>query len=118
MFTSGFSRQDVPDDERLRDIFSQASRKAGRCAPLPWALSGTARLPPTSLKRTLGVHVSKRLIYGGKGRQLLFIMGTALTLIFMQLRQAPGADGAPAVPQGLHWRKRFTSLLATRTWFL
>lgn len=89
MFSSGFwiPRQDVPDDGLLEDIFSQASRSAATCEPPPWALSGTARLPPGPLTRTLGVHMSKQLVYGGQTRQLIFITGTALMiLIFMQLR--------------------------------
>lgn len=109
-------RQDVPDDELLEDIFSQASRNAATCEPPPWALSGAARLPPGPSKRTLGVHVSKQLVYGGKTRQLIFIMGKTLMILFiivLVLMEPPST-----VRQGLLWRKHFTSLLATRMWSL
>lgn len=74
----------------LENIFSQASSSAAPCEPPPWALSGVARLPPraSSRPRTLGVYVSKQLVYGSHSRQLIFIMGTALIiLIFTQLRR-------------------------------
>lgn len=84
-------RQDVPDEELLEDIFSRVSSSAAACEPPPWALSGTASLPPgpSNRPRTLGVYVSKQLVYGGESRRLIFIMGTALVvLIFVQLRDA------------------------------
>lgn len=80
-------RQDVPDDELLETIFSQASRNPVPCDPPPWALSGTVRLPGGPSKRTLGVHMSKQLVCEGKTKQLIFITGTSRTLlIFMQVR--------------------------------
>uniref|UniRef100_H3CYH8 Protection of telomeres protein 1 n=1 Tax=Tetraodon nigroviridis TaxID=99883 RepID=H3CYH8_TETNG len=72
------SMQDVPDDDLLEDIFSQASRKAATYEPPPWALSGTATLPLGPSVRTLDVHVSKELLDGVKTKQLIFIMGSSL----------------------------------------
>ncbi|CAG01067.1 unnamed protein product, partial [Tetraodon nigroviridis] len=74
----GCRRQDVPDDDLLEDIFSQASRKAATYEPPPWALSGTATLPLGPSVRTLDVHVSKELLDGVKTKQLIFIMGSSL----------------------------------------
>lgn len=80
-------RQDIPDEELLENIFSQASRNPVPCDPPPWALSGTARLPPGPLKRTLSVHVSEQLVCEGKTTQLIFIMGTSwMLLIFIRFR--------------------------------
>ncbi|XP_056907866.1 protection of telomeres protein 1 isoform X2 [Takifugu flavidus] len=72
------SMQDVPDEELVENLFSQASRSPVPCDPPPWALSGMARLPPGPLKRTLSIHMSKQLVSEGKTTQLIFIMGSSL----------------------------------------
>lgn len=94
-----YLRQDIPDDELVENLFSQASRNPVPCDPPPWALSGTARLPPGPLKRTLSIHMSKQLMSEGKTTQLIFIMGTSwMLIIFVQFRVDLGTDGAPTVP--------------------
>lgn len=71
-------RQDVPDDELLAGVFSEASRDSGPCSPPPWALSGRVDVPgfpPGSSKRALGVHLSTQLMSEGKTKELLFLTG-------------------------------------------
>ncbi|KAM9351979.1 protection of telomeres protein 1 [Symphorus nematophorus] len=75
------SMQDVPDDELLAGLFSEASRDSGPCSPPPWAISGRINVPghsPGSLKRTLSVHLSTQLMSEGKTKELLFLMGSTL----------------------------------------
>lgn len=70
-------RQDVPDDELVASIFSEASRDSAPCSPPPWALSGrvSVEVSPGSAKRTVGVHLSKQLLCQGKTKQLIFVTG-------------------------------------------
>lgn len=82
-----YLRQDIPDEELVENLFSQASRNPVPCDTPPWALSGTVRPPPGPLKRTFSIHMSKQLVSEGKTTQLIFIMGTSwMLLIFMQFR--------------------------------
>lgn len=68
-------RQDVPDDELLAGIFSEASRTSAPCSPPPWALSGQAAVPLASSRRTLSIHLSTHLVCQCKPKELLFVMG-------------------------------------------
>ncbi|XP_033982667.1 protection of telomeres protein 1 isoform X2 [Trematomus bernacchii] len=69
--------QEVPDDEMLAGLFSEASRDSGPFSPPDWAVSGQVDVPgnpPGSKTRTLGVHLSTEFMY----KQLLFLMGSSL----------------------------------------
>lgn len=71
-------RQDVPDDELVAGLFSEASGDSGPCTPPAWALSGRVNIPggsSGSLKRALGVHLSTQLMSEGKTKELIFLMG-------------------------------------------
>ena len=71
-------RQDVPDDELLAGLFSEASRDSGPCSPPSWAISGRVDVPGRSRgssKRSLSVHLSTQLLSEGKTKELLFLMG-------------------------------------------
>ncbi|XP_029993483.1 protection of telomeres protein 1 isoform X2 [Sphaeramia orbicularis] len=75
------SMQDIPDDDLLTGVFSEASVDSGPCSPPQWALSGQVDLPadsPGSTIRPLTVHLSTQLLSEGKTRQLLFLMGATL----------------------------------------
>ncbi|XP_070828388.1 protection of telomeres protein 1 [Chaetodon trifascialis] len=75
------SMQDVPDDELVAGLFSEASRDSGPCSPPPWTLSGQVEVPgdpPGSSKRALGVHLSTQLMSEGKTKELLFLRGSTL----------------------------------------
>ncbi|XP_070763794.1 protection of telomeres protein 1 [Enoplosus armatus] len=75
------SMQDVPDDELLAGLFSEASRDSGPYSPPPWALSGRVDVPgdsPGSPNRALSVHLSTQLMSEGKTRELIFLMGSTL----------------------------------------
>nr|XP_033489962.1 protection of telomeres protein 1 [Epinephelus lanceolatus]XP_033489963.1 protection of telomeres protein 1 [Epinephelus lanceolatus] len=75
------SMQDVPDDELVASLFSEASRDSGPCSPPPWALSGRVTVPgdfPGSPKRALSVHLSTQLISEDKTKDLIYLMGSTL----------------------------------------
>ncbi|XP_076590016.1 protection of telomeres protein 1 isoform X1 [Chaetodon auriga] len=75
------SMQDVPDDELVAGLFSEASRDSGPCSPPPWTLSGQVDVPgdpPGSSKRALGVHLSTQLMSEGKTKELVFLRGSTL----------------------------------------
>ncbi|XP_049928819.1 protection of telomeres protein 1 isoform X2 [Epinephelus moara] len=75
------SMQDVPDDELVASLFSEASRDSGPCSPPPWALSGQVTVPgdfPGSPKRALSVHLSTQLISEDKTKDLIYLMGSTL----------------------------------------
>ncbi|XP_028441116.1 protection of telomeres protein 1 isoform X2 [Perca flavescens] len=75
------SMQDVPDDELVSGLFSEASKDSGPCSPPPWALSGRVDVPgdsPGSPKRTLSVHMSTQLMSEDKSKELIFLMGSTL----------------------------------------
>ncbi|XP_059191877.1 protection of telomeres protein 1 [Centropristis striata] len=75
------SMQDVPDDEEVAGLFSEASKDSGPCSPPPWALSGQVRVPadsPGSPDRSLSVHLSTQLMSEDKTKELIFLMGSTL----------------------------------------
>ncbi|KAM9854843.1 protection of telomeres protein 1 [Aulostomus maculatus] len=75
------SMQDVPDEEVLAGIFSEASRESGACSPPPWMVSGKVRVPGSSLRspgRTLSVHLSTELMFAGKTKDLILLTGATL----------------------------------------
>ncbi|XP_067349182.1 protection of telomeres protein 1 isoform X2 [Channa argus] len=75
------SMQEVPDDELVAGVFSEASRDSGACIPPPWALSGDVDVPresPGSPKRSLCIHLSSQLMSEGKSKELIFLMGSTL----------------------------------------
>uniref|UniRef100_A0A671VFJ7 Protection of telomeres protein 1 n=1 Tax=Sparus aurata TaxID=8175 RepID=A0A671VFJ7_SPAAU len=75
------SMQDVPDDELVAGLFSEASGDSGPCTPPAWALSGRVNIPggsSGSSKRALGVHLSTQLMSEGKTKELIFLMGSTL----------------------------------------
>ncbi|KAJ4921597.1 hypothetical protein JOQ06_022399, partial [Pogonophryne albipinna] len=74
--------QEVPDDEMLAGLFSEASRDSGPFSPPAWAVSGQVNVPgnpPGSKTRTLGVHLSTEFM----SKQLLFLMGSSLEEMFV-----------------------------------
>ncbi|XP_054476150.1 protection of telomeres protein 1 [Anoplopoma fimbria] len=73
--------QDVPDDELVAGVFSEASKDSGPCSPPPWALSGRVVVSggsPSSPRRAVSVHMSTQLLCEDKTRELLFLMGSTL----------------------------------------
>ncbi|XP_045897757.1 protection of telomeres protein 1-like, partial [Micropterus dolomieu] len=75
------SMHDVPDDELVAGLFSEASGDSGPYSPPPWALSGRVDVPgesPRSPNRTLSVHLSTQLMSEGKTKDLIFVMGSTL----------------------------------------
>ncbi|XP_035499000.1 protection of telomeres protein 1 [Scophthalmus maximus] len=75
------SMLDIPDDEQVAALFSEASRDSGPCSPPPWLLSGWVDIPgdsPGSQNRALSVHLSAQLLSEGKTKELIFLMGSTL----------------------------------------
>ncbi|RVE71475.1 hypothetical protein OJAV_G00052420 [Oryzias javanicus] len=72
------SIQDIPDDELLASIFSEACKNSEDCSSPAWALSGSIELPSGSTQRAVKVHLSTQLKAEGKVKELLFIRGTTL----------------------------------------
>ncbi|KAM7415355.1 hypothetical protein PAMA_019942 [Pampus argenteus] len=75
------SMQDVPDEELVAGIFSETSGDSGPCSTPLWALSGQVEVPGDSLAsptRAVSVHLSTQLMYEGKTKELLFLMGSTL----------------------------------------
>ncbi|XP_053175334.1 protection of telomeres protein 1 [Scomber japonicus] len=70
------SMQEVPDDELLAGLFSEACRDSEPCTSPQWMLSGQIDLP--SPPRALGLHLSSHLLYEGKATELLFLRGSTL----------------------------------------
>lgn len=71
-------RQDVPHDEHVAGLFSEASTDSGPCSPPAWMMSGQVNSPtppPGSSKRPLSVHLSTLLMSEGKTKELIFLMG-------------------------------------------
>uniref|UniRef100_A0A3Q3NBV2 Protection of telomeres protein 1 n=2 Tax=Mastacembelus armatus TaxID=205130 RepID=A0A3Q3NBV2_9TELE len=95
--------QDVPDDELVAELFSEASRYSGPCTPPQWALSGQVSVPRDSLgtpDRTLHVHLSTQLMSEGKSKELIFLMGATLE---ETCRLADGYQNiVPVRPSGGH----------------
>ncbi|XP_069018523.1 protection of telomeres protein 1 [Embiotoca jacksoni] len=71
------SMEDVPDDELLAQIFSEASRDSAPCSPPPWALYGQVDFPG-SPNRELSIHLSTQLMCEGKTKELIFLRGSTL----------------------------------------
>uniref|UniRef100_A0A7N8Y738 Protection of telomeres protein 1 n=1 Tax=Mastacembelus armatus TaxID=205130 RepID=A0A7N8Y738_9TELE len=75
--------QDVPDDELVAELFSEASRYSGPCTPPQWALSGQVSL-----------------MSEGKSKELIFLMGATLE---ETCRLADGYQNiVPVRPSGGH----------------
>ncbi|XP_005747679.2 protection of telomeres protein 1 [Pundamilia nyererei] len=75
------SMQDVPDDELLESIFSEASKDCGPCSPPPWVLSGQVSLPrhaPGPSNRALTVYLLTQLMFEGKTKDVILLMGSTL----------------------------------------
>ncbi|TNN33583.1 Protection of telomeres protein 1 [Liparis tanakae] len=75
-------RRDVPNDELVARLFSEAAAAApGPGAPPAWALSGRVPVPaerPASPPRAVGVHLSTRLLGEDRPTELLFLSGSTL----------------------------------------
>ncbi|XP_071771304.2 protection of telomeres protein 1 [Centroberyx gerrardi] len=74
------SMQDVPDEDLVARVFSEASREPGPCSH-PWALSGQVEVPgdsPGSPGRTLTLYLSTQLMSEGKTKDLVFLRGSTL----------------------------------------
>ncbi|XP_058502201.1 protection of telomeres protein 1 isoform X1 [Solea solea] len=72
---------DVPDDELVAGLFSEACRDSGSCAPPPWLFSGRVNVPRDSSgspNRALSIHLSTQLMSEGKTKELVFLMGSTL----------------------------------------
>lgn len=69
-------RQEIPDDELVASLFSEASKDSGRpCSPPPWVISGSIDVPGDPLRRALHVYLPSQLTYEGKNKELMFLMG-------------------------------------------
>ncbi|CAL8322739.1 unnamed protein product [Gadus morhua 'NCC'] len=77
-------RQEIPDDDFLSETFLEASKAPGRIAE-PWLLSESLLLPgdgPNAPGRTLSIHLSKELFGERKSKDLIYVTGTTLSLLF------------------------------------
>ncbi|XP_070687134.1 protection of telomeres protein 1 [Pempheris klunzingeri] len=75
------SMLDVPDNDQVSGLFSEASRDSGPCSPPLWALSGQIEIPGDSqgsLNRCLNIHLSTQLMSEGKTKELIFLKGSTL----------------------------------------
>uniref|UniRef100_UPI0037E732BB protection of telomeres protein 1 isoform X2 n=1 Tax=Semicossyphus pulcher TaxID=241346 RepID=UPI0037E732BB len=70
--------QEVPDDEHVAELFSEASSDSEPCPPPAWALSGQVDVPGGSLNQAMGVHLSTQLVSEGKSKELIFLRGSTL----------------------------------------
>ncbi|XP_065812924.1 protection of telomeres protein 1 isoform X2 [Labrus bergylta] len=70
--------REVPDDEVVDGVFSEASRDSGPCSPPTWALSGQVDAPRDTPNRALGVHLSTQLVSEGRSKELVFLRGSTL----------------------------------------
>ncbi|XP_072242571.1 protection of telomeres protein 1 isoform X1 [Leuresthes tenuis] len=73
--------QDVPDEELVAGIFSEAYKDSEACSAPAWALSGSIDLPrdsPGCPQRAVSTHLSTQLMTEGKTKELIFLMGTSL----------------------------------------
>lgn len=75
------SMQDIPDDETVDSVFSEACRDLSSCRlPLEFN-SGQVILPrksPQCPQRVLDVHLSSHLLTEDRGEELVFIRGSTL----------------------------------------
>ncbi|XP_077938095.1 protection of telomeres protein 1 isoform X3 [Gasterosteus aculeatus] len=75
------SMQDVPDDELVASLFSEASKDPEPCCPPPWALSGQVLVPGESVAspgRSLSVLLSTDFLCEDTKRELIFLAGATL----------------------------------------
>ncbi|XP_037538980.1 protection of telomeres protein 1 [Nematolebias whitei] len=75
------SIQDVPDDEVVAGIFSEASRHSESCSSPPWLQSGYVYRPGgslASLDRALGVYLCTQLVADETANDLIFLHGSTL----------------------------------------
>ncbi|XP_077424511.1 protection of telomeres protein 1 isoform X2 [Vanacampus margaritifer] len=73
------SMQDVPDDERVANVYAEASAgPSGPTSPPPWSLSGPVHLAAGPAGHTLNVHLSKQLTSEGRTKELIFLTGCSL----------------------------------------
>ncbi|XP_041650565.1 protection of telomeres protein 1 isoform X2 [Cheilinus undulatus] len=70
--------QEVPDDELVAGLFSEASKDSESCSPPLWALSGQIDIPGGSAPRALNVYLSTQLMSEGKSNKLIFLRGSTL----------------------------------------
>ncbi|GAA6227664.1 protection of telomeres protein 1 [Lates japonicus] len=68
---------EVPDDDLVSGLFSEASRVYEPYSPPPWSVSGRVDVPGDS-KRALNVHLSTQLLSEGRTKELIFLMGSTL----------------------------------------
>ncbi|XP_038132710.1 protection of telomeres protein 1 isoform X2 [Cyprinodon tularosa] len=71
------SIRDIPDDEELALIFSEASKRSEAYSPPEWALSGELSLPGDA-SGSPSVHLSTELMNEGQQDQLIFLKGCSL----------------------------------------
>ncbi|KAM8891055.1 protection of telomeres protein 1 isoform 1-T3 [Spinachia spinachia] len=75
------SMNDVPDDELVASLFSEASKEPGPCRPPAWALSGQVLVPGDSAAspgRSLSVLLSTDFLCEDTKRELIFLSGATL----------------------------------------
>ncbi|KAF7666910.1 hypothetical protein LDENG_00088390 [Lucifuga dentata] len=75
------SMWDIPDDELVACVFSEAFRDSPPCRPPAWALSGQVDVSSDShgtSSRTLNLYLSTQLMSENKTKQLLFLQGSTL----------------------------------------
>lgn len=75
--------QDIPDDDLVAGIFSEASRRSEACRPPSWLLSGQVNLPKESslsLSRVLGVYMCTDSIMEKNTNDLMFLEGKGVIL--------------------------------------
>ncbi|XP_034033238.1 protection of telomeres protein 1 [Thalassophryne amazonica] len=71
------SLQNVPDEDLIADLFSEACRDLGPYSMPPWAVCGQVACPG-SPSRALSLHFSSQLISEGRTKELFFLMGSTL----------------------------------------
>uniref|UniRef100_G3P1T0 Protection of telomeres protein 1 n=1 Tax=Gasterosteus aculeatus aculeatus TaxID=481459 RepID=G3P1T0_GASAC len=107
------SMQDVPDDELVASLFSEASKDPEPCCPPPWALSGQVLVPGESVAspgRSLSVLLSTDFLCEDTKRELIFLAGKRLLSLHVVPVRSSGGHmtlldlSAPFLLRG---RKRF-----------
>lgn len=71
-------RWDVPDEEQLAGVFSEALTDSGPCSPPQWSVSGQVVTPggqAGSSRRPLTFHSSTQLLSKGGAEELLLLAG-------------------------------------------
>lgn len=84
MFLVHSVSQDVPDDEAVAGIFSEASWHSESCRPPPWLQSGYVYRPGgslASLDRALGVYLCTQLVAEETAKDLIFLQGKASVFV-------------------------------------